>query len=192
VLKNVKLLVLMDKTINLRFQKKLMRRLLYILGLSTLFFAGCKKDGTVANQAKAQAAIDDQIITDYLTKKNLTSTFTQAVKDSSGLWYSVTNAGGDKALFSPSTRITVGYNVKLLNTDSVLIKTDTFHPSFSIGETIKAWSLCIPKAQIGKGGTLRIITASRYAYGPYDQSQSLGLRPNSVLDFEITLYDITN
>lgn len=183
----------MDKTINLPFQKKLMRRLLYILVLGALFFAGCKKDGSIANQAKAQAAIDDQIITDYLATNKLTGSFTKAIADSSGLWYSVTNPGTEKALYSTSTRITVGYTGRVLGSmGNPFVKTDTFHPSFSIGETIKAWSQCIPKSQVGKNGTIRIITASRYAYGPYDQLQTLGLRANSVLDFEITVYDIIN
>ena len=104
----------------------------------------------------------------------------------------ITNNTSDATLYSSSTTITVGYTgrcIKSATVDSAFIKTAAFHPSFTLGQVIRGWSLCIPKCK--KGGSIRIIMASRYAYGPYAQPV-LGLPANAVLDFDISLYDVVN
>ncbi|XHR93659.1 FKBP-type peptidyl-prolyl cis-trans isomerase [Mucilaginibacter sp. UC70_90] len=57
------------------------------------------------------------------------------------------------------------------------------------GGVIKGWQLGIP--QIKPGGKVRLLIPSRYAYGPYAQD-SIHLPANSVLDFQIQLYNVTN
>ncbi|WP_462264511.1 FKBP-type peptidyl-prolyl cis-trans isomerase [Mucilaginibacter sp.] len=168
-----------------------MLRLLLIIGLSAMLFAGCKKDGNVANQVKQQAAIDDQILQNYITTNKLQGTFGKAVGDSTGLWYTTIPQGTNSALYSTSTLVTVGYTGKVLNADTTFIKTDNFHPSFRLSEMIKGWSLSLLKSRCDKGKTIRILMASRYAYGPYEQP-SLHLPANSILDFQITVYDVVN
>ena len=62
---------------------------------------------------------------------------------------------------------------------------------------IRGWQLGIP--QVKKGGIVRLLLPSRYAYGPFAQPQlgkdyglTNGLPASAVLDFEIQLYDIVN
>ncbi len=192
MLKNVKLLVLKDKTINLPFEKELMHRLLLFIGLGVLVLAGCKKENatvTSSTAINAQAAEDDKIIQSYLAANNLTAKFAKANKDSTGLYYMITKDTTTTTLYSSSTLVTVGYVGRVLPDDYVFIQTNTFHPSFTLSQMIRGWNTCIPFCK--KGGAIRIIMASRYAYGPYAQD-SLKLKPNSVLDFDINVYDVTN
>jgi FKBP-type peptidyl-prolyl cis-trans isomerase FkpA len=77
----------------------------------------------------------------------------------------------------------------LLTTQAVFAETGNIHPSFTLGNVIKGWQLGIPL--IKKGGIIRLLIPSRYAYGPYEQTQ-IGLPKNAVLDFDIELYNITN
>ncbi len=194
MLKNVKLLVLIDKTINLPFQKKLMHRLLLVSLLSIMLFAGCKKDtGSVSSRTAiaAQAAIDDKIITNYIAANHLAN-FRSAFKskDSTGLYYRLDDSSATATLYSSSTLVTVGYTGRVLPADTVFTQTANIYPSFTLGEMIRGWSLCIP--QCNKGGTIRILMASRFAYGPYPQPNANLPKANSVLDFTITLYDVTN
>jgi FKBP-type peptidyl-prolyl cis-trans isomerase FkpA len=79
----------------------------------------------------------------------------------------VQEPGSGNDLFTNSTRITIDYTSRKLLTGEVFANSNDFHPSFALGEVLRAWKLGIPK--IKKGGTIRIIAASRYAYGPYDQ-----------------------
>jgi FKBP-type peptidyl-prolyl cis-trans isomerase FkpA len=62
---------------------------------------------------------------------------------------------------------------------------------------IRGWQMGIPLVK--KGGIVRLLIPSRYAYGPNAQPQlgvtfglKDGLPANAVLDFDIQLYDITN
>lgn len=202
MLKSVKLLVLRDKTINLPSQKKLMHRLLLMMMLSAILFAGCKKDNSNVSSPSAvaaQAAVDDQIIKQYMAANNLSisgnaltgfkSAFSS--QDSTGLYYMITSNGSTATLYSSSTLITVGYSGRVLPADTVFIdRTGSIHPSFTLSQMIRGWNLCIPHCN--KGGTIRILMASRFAYGPFAQPNANLPKPNSVLDFTISIYDVTN
>ena len=79
----------------------------------------------------------------------------------------------------------------------VFAKTDNIHPSYRLSEVIRGWRVGIP--QIKKGGVVRLLLPSRYAYGPFAQPElgkayglTDGLPASAVLDFDITLYDIVN
>jgi FKBP-type peptidyl-prolyl cis-trans isomerase FkpA len=83
----------------------------------------------------------------------------------------------------------VGDTGKLLTTGNVFYETNLFHPSYVIGQMILGWQLGIPK--IKKGGIVRLLIPSRYAYGPYAQTD-YNLPVNAILDFTIQVYNITN
>jgi FKBP-type peptidyl-prolyl cis-trans isomerase FkpA len=83
----------------------------------------------------------------------------------------------------------VGDTAKLLTTGKVFYQTNEFHPAYTLGQTIMGWQLALPK--IKKGGIIRLLLPSRYAYGPYPQ-ENYGLPANAVLDFDVQIYDITN
>ncbi len=186
MLKNVKLPFLNYKRINLPFRNVMNRAAIIILFLCAGLMA-CKKstDEGVAGY-KAQAGIDDKIIADTL--KNNPSLNAKKI-DTSGVYYIVEQPGSGSDLFTNSTSVTVGYTGKVLTTGKMFAKTDDFHPSFILQSVILGWQLGIPKIQ--KGGKVRLLLPSRYAYGPAPQPQ-IGLPKNAILDFEITLYDIVN
>jgi FKBP-type peptidyl-prolyl cis-trans isomerase FkpA len=92
-------------------------------------------------------------------------------------------------LFSSATVVTVGFSASQLGSSTIFTQTNSYHPSFVLGQTIQGWQLGIPYCK--KGGVIRLIVPSGYAYGPYPQSV-YGLPANAILDFTIKLYDISN
>ena len=172
-----------------------MSRALYILLFFCCIITACKKEtatGVVAE--RAQAIIDDKIISDYLAAN---PGLNAKRIDTTGVFYIEIQPGSGTALFTNSTQVTVGYKGRLLTTGQVFISTDNIHPSFVLSTVIKGWRLGIP--QIKKGGIVRLLIPSRYAYGPYPQPEvgksyglTGGLPANAVLDFDIELFDIIN
>lgn len=164
-----------------------MKRILVAILLLAAGLSSCKKGYDVVAQVRAQAAIDDKIVEDYIANNGLSAVAKRI--DTTGVFYIVAAPGTGTALYTSSTRVTVDYTGRILTSGKEFAQSNDFHPSFTLGEVIRGWRLGIP--QINKGGTVRLLIPSRYAYGPYDQ-QTIGLPPNSVLDFEIQLLDVTN
>ncbi|MDB5032554.1 FKBP-type peptidyl-prolyl cis-trans isomerase [Mucilaginibacter sp.] len=172
------------------------RAALIILLLCACFAACIKAPGTSLVAYKQQAAVDDKIITDYLAA----NPGLNAKKiDTSGVYYIVKQQGTINALYTNSTLVTVGDTGRVLSVsgDPVFTQTNEFHPSFVLGSVILGWQLGIP--QVKKGGIVRLLIPSRYAYGPNAQPQigvsfglTNGLPANAVLDFDIQLYDVSN
>jgi FKBP-type peptidyl-prolyl cis-trans isomerase FkpA len=181
-----------------------MNRVLLIILLFSVCLCACSKSNDGAAQINAQAAIDDKLITTYLSSKGLpinnidTISLTTGIAGPSGICYIIDTPGTGNALFTSSTQITVGYTGMVLNSNGTLgpifTQTNTppnnFHPSFILGDVIRGWQLGIPKS-LTVGGTSTLYIPSRYAYGPYPQP-GIGLPANAVLVFTITLYNITN
>lgn len=177
-----------------------MNRIALIILLFYSCLTACTKTGDSGLLAyKAQAAIDDKVIADYLAKNpGLKAMRTDATTDdTSGVYYIIKNPGTGNALFTNSTLVTVGDTGRLLTTGQIFTETNEFHPSYVIGQVIRGWQLGIPL--IKKGGIIRLLIPSRYAYGPNPQPQlgvtfglKDGLPASAVLDFDIQIYDITN
>jgi FKBP-type peptidyl-prolyl cis-trans isomerase FkpA len=188
MLKYVKLHVLFFKKVNLPIRNKLMNRLI-VLCWCLLLFTACSKVDDPAVINPDQAAIDDKIIADYVAANGLVG---KAIKtDTSGVYYIQEKQGTVNTLYSLSSRLTVAYTGRVLTTGEVFAKTDDFHPSFLLGETIKGWQIGITKGKVNKKGIIRLLIPSRHAYGPYKQP-NLGLDANAVLDFTIEIFDVTN
>lgn len=153
--------------------------------LLCILFAGCVKTQSTLEVYRAQAAIDDKIVTQYIQSHNLTSA--KKVTDTSGAYYMVLDTGKGNDIFTASTQITVGDTCRLLTTGQVVEETNDFHPSYVMGQVILGWQLGIPK--IKRGGRIRLILPSRYAYGPSTQEN---IPQNAILDFTVQLYDILN
>lgn len=169
-----------------------MNRVLLILFLSVICFSSCQKGYDSVAEERTQADIDQKIIEDYIAATPGLGAKVKQVDSAgvkTGVYYVEEVAGTGNAIFTNSTRITIDYTSKILTTGVVFAQSNNFHPSFSLGEVLRAWQLGIPNAK--KGGKFRIIAASRYAYGPYDQPE-INLPKNSVVDFEIELLDVTN
>lgn len=183
MLKCVKLSFLNFKTINLPVEK--MKGWLLPILLMCILFTACVKTQGPLEAYKAQAAIDDKIVAQYIAANNLTGV--QKVSDTCGVRYIVLDKGVGNDIFTSSTQITVGDTCKLLTTGQVVEETNQFHPSYVMGQVILGWQLAIPN--IKRGGRIRLLLPSRYAYGPSVQGN---IPQNAVLDFTVQLYDILN
>ncbi|PJJ84281.1 FKBP-type peptidyl-prolyl cis-trans isomerase [Mucilaginibacter auburnensis] len=157
-------------------------------------FTACRKTDVGSAAEKAQAIIDDKIIADYLAAN---PGLNAKRVDTTGVYYIVVDPGTVNTIFTTSTYVTVGYTGRVLTTGQVFAESGTFNPSFTLGSAIRGWRIGIP--QIKKGGKVRLLLPSRYAYGPYAQPQlgvtyglKDGLPGNLVLDFDISLYDAVN
>jgi FKBP-type peptidyl-prolyl cis-trans isomerase FkpA len=166
-----------------------MNRILLVLFVIVIGFGACKKATDPLIQYNAQKAIDDKLIQDYLKANNLIAKRTD--NDTSGVFYIIKpgEEGAGNDLFTSSTQVTVGYVGRILTSQQVIAQTNDFHPSYRLSDVIKGWQLGIPLMK--KNGKIRLFIPSRYAYGPYPQD-SLHLGPNSVLDFDIQLYNVIN
>jgi len=166
-----------------------MNRIPLLLLLLCTCFAGCKNTNDVPAEIRAQQAVDDKIITGYLTSNGLTAKVVDSAGVATGIYYIIDTLGTGNDVYTNSTKITVGYTGTLLTTGKDFISTDQFHPSYILGSTIKGWQFGVPKVK--KGGTIRLYLPSHYAYGPFPQP-ALGLPANAILIFKIKVYNITN
>jgi FKBP-type peptidyl-prolyl cis-trans isomerase FkpA len=149
---------------------------------------GCSKEQTGLAQYKKQAAIDDRIVADYIAANGLSGK-AQKVSDTCGVYYVLLEAGQGNDLYTTSTYVTVGDTARVLGHTTPFYETDNFHPSYQLSQVILGWRLGIPKVK--KGGLIRLLVPSRYAYGPYPQPD-YKLSANAILDFNIRVYNITN
>jgi len=173
-----------------------MSRLVSILLLLCFFLAACvKSSDTGAAAEKAQAIIDDKIISDYVAQNpGLGALPVDSAGLHTGVYYIIKQSGTGSDLFTNSTLVTVADTGRLLYdgkayTDNIFTQTNEFHPSYILSQVIRGWQLGLPQCK--KGGIIRLIIPSRYAYGPNPQA-TLNLPANAVLDFDIQIYNITN
>lgn len=177
-----------------------MNRVLLIFALFVIgCTAGCTKSSLYGLvQVKAQAKIDDSLISKYIQSHGLTGVAKHVQNnDTIGVYYIVIDPGSGNTLFTNSTQVTVGDTGRLLSTGQLFYETNDFHPTYPLGQVIKAWQLGIP--EIKTGGEVRLLVPSRYAYSHFAHPElgpgfglTGGLPANAVLDFYIRLYNVTN
>jgi FKBP-type peptidyl-prolyl cis-trans isomerase FkpA len=184
-----------------------MGRLLIILLLLGCFLAGCTKSSDSGVAAiNAQALIDGKIISNYLAANpGLKAMPIDSAGIPTGVYYIIKQQGTGNDLFTNSTQVTVADTGRLLYdgttklySDQIFYETNDFHPSYIISQVIRGWQLGIPFCK--KGGIIRLLIPSHYAYGPDPQPNlgvnfpgfKQGLPANAVLDFDIVLYNIQN
>ena len=148
-----------------------------------------KADKTTINNMKglkivnptSQADIDQNLILDYLIENEI-----KAEKTASGIWYVMTNQGGE-AKPDQKSKVKAHYHGTLLNDQKFDSSYDRGQPlDFGLGQVIKGWQEAIQ--MLGKGGKGTFWIPSELAYG----SRTTGTIPaNSVLKFDIELVDFT-
>lgn len=144
-------------------------------------FAACKKDTVVeAYDPTPQFQADTTAIRAFVKANNIT-----ALKDSYGIFYQIIQPGSGSVAYSATTKITADYEGKLLN-GTIFDSTKGTPISFTLGGVITGWQIGIQKIQ--KGGKIRLIIPSYFAYGT--ASPSTLVPANSILDFTITLTDV--
>ncbi|MGV8880008.1 MAG: FKBP-type peptidyl-prolyl cis-trans isomerase [Sphingobacteriaceae bacterium] len=158
-----------------------MKKLFIVFLFAGISLVSCKKGNPEFIQRQQQAEIDEQVIQEFIKKENIV-----ANRDTSGVYYSIIETGVINPFFTSSSLVTVGFTGKLMD-GTLIAESNKFHPAYILGSVIKGWQYGITK--IKKGGTVRLLIPSRQAYGPYDQPK---IPANSVLDFTITVFDVTN
>lgn len=134
----------------------------------------CKKELS----PEKQAAKDDSLITDFISKNSILAT-----KHSSGLYYQILAPGAGNTV-SVNNTVYVNYEGKLLNGSTFDKSTNTIN--FPLSGVISGWQIGIPLVK--KGGKIRLIIPSALAYGT--RSPGAGIPANSVLDFTVELIDV--
>lgn len=107
-----------------------------------------------------------------------------AIKDQTGLYYEIINSGTGNVNITPSSRVTIKYEGRLLN-GKMFDNGDGKEQTFILGQLIRGWQIGLPKIQ--KGGEIRLLIPPSLGYG----DRAAGEIPaNSALDFNIKLINV--
>lgn len=151
-----------------------MKNFLLITCLLILSCAGCSKQDKGCMTVKPETE-EPQILA-FASAENIHTT-----KHSSGIYYEIINPGSGSVPSKKST-VTVGYIGKFLNGN-------TFDQSTAytkkLSSLMEGWQIGIPL--IKKGGRIKLIIPSAYAYGC---NGSDGIPSNSVLFYDVNLIDV--
>jgi len=148
---------------------------LFVSCLILLAVAGCGKEEQGCMPVSPQA--EEAQIKEYTTANGI-----DATKHSSGIYYNIVDSGsGIKPTVSSTVYVT--YLGKFLDGRGFDSSKTTI--GFPLQKVIEGWQIGIPL--IKKGGKIRLIIPSSYAYGCNGRD---GIPPNSVLYFDIELVDV--
>lgn len=160
-----------------------MKKWFYLIALSTLVFAGCKKDEGCKAVAPATVASSTETanLQNYLTIKSITAI------QRNGMFYAISSQGSGASPNLCST-ISVDYVGSLIDTNSGTdgAQFDASQPnspfSSSLSNLIAGWQLVLPLVKAG--GTVTLYIPPSLGYG----ARASGPIPaNSYLKFVITL-----
>ncbi len=147
-----------------------------LLGLILIAAVSCEKDNEDAEAAAKQLEIDKALIEQYISDNNL-----DAQSTANSLYYVILEAGSDDHPNLYST-VTVAYKGYFLDGE---VFEENLAFSSQLRSLIPAWIEGIPL--IGRGGKIKLILPSALGYGPNGSGDAIP--PNTVLVFDITLYD---
>ncbi len=158
-----------------------MKNYLYVLLFAVLAISACKKQEYIDYQALAfeQLAKDTVIIKEFIAENDI-----PAIKHPSGVYYQIIEPGSGDVVYKVDTRVEAKYTGRLLN-GTVFDTSVEKAATFTLGGVIAGWQIGIPLIQ--KGGKIRLLIPSGYAYGTEGQSKIL---PNTILDFDIELINV--
>lgn len=137
--------------------------------------SGCSKQDQGCTPVKPEA--EEPKILAYIAADSI-----HAIKHSSGIYYEIINPGSG-ATPSLNSKVFVTYTGKLLNGTKFDESTSTIN--FPLSGVIEGWQIGIPL--IKKGGRIKLIIPSAYAYGC---NGSGPIPSNAVLFFDVNLRDV--
>jgi FKBP-type peptidyl-prolyl cis-trans isomerase FkpA len=155
-----------------------LKHVLLVCLLIVAAFSSCKMDKGISPEE--QLAADEIRIKEFITTNSI-----PAVRHQTGVYYQIIAPGSGDLEYTANTLITAKYTLRLLNGNSIPQPTEPVE--FKLGGVIPGWQIGIPLIQ--KGGKIRLIVPSGYAYGPQGRQ---GIPSNSTLDFDIELVDARN
>lgn len=144
-----------------------------VITFLVLLTCGCMKDEACA---PVNPASEEEKIKTFIASNGIT-----AIRHSSGIFYQIVSSGWGPAP-TGSSHVTVTFVGKLLDGSIFDHHSNVKKP---LNGFIEGWEIGLPLIQ--KGGTIRLIIPSAYAYGC---TRNGNIPPNSVLYFEIQLLDI--
>ncbi|MBC7566623.1 MAG: FKBP-type peptidyl-prolyl cis-trans isomerase [Pedobacter sp.] len=131
---------------------------------------------------KSQAALDEQRLQAFLLSKGINN----AVRDVTGVYYVVTQAGAGTEPIDLSSAITINYTGRLLN--GTVFETNTSGTVVQTLSTfITGWNVL---TKFRKGTKIRLIIPSTRAYG--NEVRSNVIWENTPLDFDIEILEVAN
>lgn len=155
-----------------------MKKILGVILVLFSFITACQKDSF---DSQKQAAADEILIKQFLATNNITN----AKRDTTGIYYVISNPGVGTVRYTANTVVVVKYKLRLLSGKEIPQTTEPI--SFPLGQVIAGWQIGVSKIQ--PGGKIRLIIPSLYAYGQQSQGD---IPANSVLDFDIELLGINS
>ena len=152
-----------------------MNNFLLIACLLIMSFSRCSKNETGCMPVKPEA--EEPQIMAYAARDSI-----HVNKHSSGIYYEIIDPGsGLTPTLNSWLRVT--YTGKLLNETKFDEKTNPV--DFNLSRVIEGWQIGLPL--IKKGGRIKLIIPSAYAYGCNGRSS---IPPNSALFFDVNLIDV--
>lgn len=155
----------------------------FLLFLITVGLSACLKDKNAPldsdKKIREQYTKDSLLMSDFIVDNNIDTSGSKY-----GILYQIKEPGTGQHVYTVNSRVKVKYEGRLLN-GTVFDKTKEDAVPFTLGNLIPGWYYGIPLIQ--KGGKIRLIVPSYYAYGT---SQNGSIPANSVLDFDIELIDV--
>lgn len=163
-----------------------------IITIASLVLFSCKKDTTpqgcqfTPSSIKAPASEQDDLL-DSLTAHNI-----QAIKDTSGFFYTIDEPGSDKGITDLCTNIAVYYQGGFFD-GTIFDSTQVGYPAiFQLGQVIVGWQKGIP--HIMKGGDITLYIPPSLGYGDkpvLDRNTGDTVIPaHSNLVFHVNLLDV--
>jgi len=149
-----------------------MKKLLVLCSFLVLVASACHKDSSDDYPAQ-QAIVDDNQIQAYISDKKIV-----AVKDPSGVYYSVLTPGTG-AYPTVNSTLSVNYRGEFIN--GTVFDSGNLS-NFNLSGVIKGWYYGVP--HINTGGRILLMIPSALAYGPQGKGTIPG---NTVLVFTIDL-----
>ncbi|RYZ47726.1 MAG: peptidylprolyl isomerase [Sphingobacteriales bacterium] len=144
-------------------------------------FTACKKNEIEEFDYLAQFKKDTAAINAFVKANNITG---GTMHPEYGIYYKIIAPGTGNVSYKGSTQITAEYTGRLLD-GTVFDNSNGIPRTFELGKVIAGWYFGIPLIQ--KGGQLRLIIPSYYAYG---NTENPRIPRNSPLDFDITVTDL--
>lgn len=159
-----------------------MKKAFLLGGLLLLILVACSKknDGPPPYDWQAQYTIDSTKIVAYAVANNITN----LKHDSAGIFYQIINRGDTKDTANTAATVTVSYVCSFLDKTGY---DSSNNATLGLNGALDGIKYGVPK--IGKGGAIRLLLPSVFAYGPMGNTR---VPPNTVLIFDLQLKDFTN
>ena len=163
----------------MQIELKMKKYLLLLVVVTTLSLSSCLKEGNDPfKDAQEQLTKDEEIIKKFIVDNNI-----PALRHESGIYYQIITPGSGTHTYTGNSKTTVNYKGRLLS--GSIFDQSTNAITFSLGGVIVGWQIGVPLIQ--KGGKIRLLIPSGYAYGA---GGSGSIPANAVLDFDIELVDV--